>query len=94
MLLKLTDEQRACIRDHFPEEGIPPNCPGRRPVSVREVLNATLWILATGAQWRMLPQGHSNCKTVRGHFQQWRCGEVLRDVLTDMRQAHRMFPTP
>ena len=46
MLLKLTDEQWARIRDHFPEDSIPPSRPGRRPVPVREVLNAALWAMA------------------------------------------------
>ena len=71
MLLKLTDEQWSRIRGHFPEEGLPTKRRGRPPVPVREVLNAALWILATDAQWHMLPQGYPNCKTVHRRFQQW-----------------------
>lgn len=55
MLLKLTDEQWARIWGHVPEESIPPSRPGRHLVPVREVLNAALWVLATGVQWHMLP---------------------------------------
>ena len=84
MLLKLTDEQWSRIRGHFPEESLPTKRRGRPPVPAREVLNAALWILTTGAQWHMLPQGCPNHKTVHRRFQQWCRSEVLRDVLTDL----------
>lgn len=82
--MKLTDKQRARVRGSFPEENLPPKRRGRPPVPAREVLDAALWILATGAQWRMLPQGCPNYKTVHRLFQQWCRSEVLRDVLADL----------
>ena len=42
------------IRHHFPEENISEGRPGRKPVPSRKILEATLWILNTGAQWHML----------------------------------------
>ena len=57
-VLRLTDEQWERIREHFPEESIPEGRPGRKPVPARQVLEAVLWILNTGAQWHMLPQCH------------------------------------
>ena len=84
MLMKLTDKQCARIRGHFPEERLPTKRPGRPPVPIIEVLNAALWIMKTGAQWPVLPQGHPNCKTVHRRFQQWCRGKVLWDVLTDL----------
>lgn len=84
MLLKLTDEQRGPHSGPFPGRGhSAASCPGRHPVPVREVLNAALWILATSAQWHMLPQSHPNYKTVHRRFRQWRRSEVLRDVPVD-----------
>jgi len=81
-MLRLTDEQWERIREHFPEENIPPDRPGRKPIPARRVLEGVLWILNTGAQWHMLPQRHPNYKTVRRRFQTWCCNEILRRVLT------------
>lgn len=80
-MLKLTDAQWERIREHFPEESYPAERPGRKPVPARRVLEAVLWILNTGAQWHMLPQGYPNYKTVHRRFQAWCQNEVLRDVL-------------
>ena len=83
-MLKLSDQQWARIREHFPEENIPSERPGRKPIATRRVLEAVLWILNTGAQWHMLPQGYPNYKTVHRRFQAWCREEVLRAVLTDL----------
>ena len=84
MLLKLTGEQWSRNRGHLSEESLLTKRRGRPPVPACEVLNAALWILTTGAQWHMLPQGYPNYKTVHRRFQQWCRSEVLRDVLTDL----------
>ncbi len=81
-MLRLTDDQLGRIREHFPEENIPEGRPGRKPVPARQVLEAVLWILNTGAQWHMLPQCYPNYKTVHRRFQKWCEQEVLRDILT------------
>ena len=83
-MIRLTDEQWERIRDHFPEENIADGRPWRKPTPTRCVLEAVLWILNTGAQWRMLPQSYPNHKTVHRRFQTWCRDEVLRRVLTDV----------
>lgn len=88
-MLSLSDEQWERIRSHFPEENIPEDRPGRKPIATRKVLDAVLWILNTGAQWHMLPQCYPNYKTVHRRFQQWCRNEVLRAVLTDLANALR-----
>jgi transposase len=88
-VIRVTDEQWDRIREHFPEERISEDRPGRKPVAARKVLDAALWILATGAQWHLLPQCYPNCKTVHRRFQQWCTCEVLRSVLTDLANALR-----
>ena len=88
-MLSLTDEQWERIREHFPEENIPEDRPGRKPIATRKVLDAVLWILNTGAQWHMLPQCYPNYKTVHRRSQHWCRNEVLRDVLTDLANALR-----
>lgn len=88
-MIRLTDEQWERIRQHFPEESVPEDRPGRKPVPARRVLEAVLWILNTGAQWHMLPQSYPNYKTVHRRFQQWCRNEVLRAVLTELANALR-----
>jgi len=88
-MLRLRDEHWDRIREHFPEEHIPEDRPGRKPVPARAVLEAVLWILNTGAQWHMLPQSYPNYKTVHRRFQQWCRSEVLRVVLTDLANTLR-----
>jgi transposase len=83
-MIRLTDEQWERIRAHFPEEQIPDGRAGRKPVPARQVLEAALWILNTGAQWQMLPQCYPNYKTVHRRFQSWCHNEVLRGILTDV----------
>ncbi|MCX8114010.1 MAG: IS5 family transposase, partial [Burkholderiaceae bacterium] len=86
---RLTDEQWDLIRGYFPEEHIPEGRPGRKPVPTRDVLEAVLWILNTGAQWHMLPQCYPNYKTVHRRFQRWCEQEILRQILTDLANALR-----
>lgn len=81
---KLSDRQWELIRHHFPEENAPPDKTGRKPVPARQVLDAVLWILNTGAQWHMLPQCYPNYKTVHRRFQQWCRNDVLRNVMTEL----------
>ena len=88
-MLRLNDEQWERIREHFPEENIPEGRAGRKRVPAREVLEAVLWILSTGAQWHMLPQCYPNYKTVHRRFQQWCECDVLREVLTELANTLR-----
>ena len=88
-MLGPNDQHWERIRDHFPEEHIPPGRPGRKPTPDREVIEAVLWILNTGAQWHMLPQCYPIYKTVHRRFKQWCHNEVLRDVLIDLANALR-----
>src|SRR5262249_34597144 len=69
---------------HFPEEHMPDGRPGRKPIPIRCVFEAVLWILNTGAQWHMLPQSYPNYKSVHRRFQTWYRDEVLRRVLMDV----------
>src|SRR6185312_6004217 len=83
-MIRLHDSDWERIRHHFPEENISEGRPGRKPVPSRKILEATLWILNTGAQWHMLPQCYPNYKPVHRRFQTWCQSEVLRRVLTDI----------
>jgi transposase len=55
----MTDRQWQCIKDLIPSPK-----PGGRPRSLdmRQVINAILYILVSGIQWRMLPKDYRNGK--------------------------------
>ena len=80
----LSDEQWEKVRRHFPEEHRRRDTPGRKPVAARDILEAVLWILTTGAQWKMLPQSYPNYKTVHRRFQTWCRQDVLRKILVKL----------
>jgi transposase len=87
-MVRLREPEWERIRDHFPEENIPDSQPGRKPIPTRQVLEAVLWILNTGAQWHMQPQCYPNYKTVHRRFQAWCRSEVLREILMDIANAN------
>jgi len=83
----LTDGEFALIVPHLP----PAECGGRsRTTDLREVLNAILYLLRTGCQWRMLPEGFPPCSTVYGYFRRfWQEGiwsRIWAALLMDARE--------
>jgi putative transposase len=53
--------------------GAPPSKRGRpRKQSIREMLNAILYMLTAGGVWRLLPQDLPPWKTVYRYFRKWR----------------------
>jgi transposase len=78
--------------------------PGRRrlgrprEVDLRKVVEAILFILSTGCQWRSLPREFPPYSTVQGYFYAWRdSGRWHRIVRALVRQARRKLghkPTP
>ena len=66
----LTDEEWALVEPHLP--------PARR-TDRREILNAILYVLSTGCQWRALPKDFLPKSTVHDYFIEWhRDGTLTR----------------
>src|SRR5919206_2059049 len=65
----LLDRHWDCIKDLVPaaKEGGRP-----RSLDMRQVINALLYILVTGAQWRMLPKDYPKWQPVSHYFRRWR----------------------
>jgi transposase len=42
-----------------------------RTVDLHEIFNAVLYVLKSGCQWRMLPEGFPNWVTVYSYFAKW-----------------------
>ena len=90
----LTDRQWQIIRPYLPS--IHPR--GRRPICRRRVMNAILYVVRTGCQWRLLPSSFPNWSTVYGIFWRWRnegFWQKIHDALREKtrRQAGKK-PTP
>lgn len=67
----LTDEEWVLIEPLLPPE---------RNVSRREILNAILYVLTTGCQWRMLPKDLPPKSTVHDYFVEWHRGGTLARI--------------
>ncbi len=89
--VKLTDEEWERVRHHFPEERKPKGRRGGPRVPTRDVLEAVLWILRTGAEWSWLPQCYPNYDTVRRRFQAWVAAGVVEKVLADLAEPRNLF---
>lgn len=64
----LTDEEWALVEPHLP----PPRQRSRHPSpDRRRVLNAILYVLSTGCQWRALPIDFPPRSTVHDYFIDW-----------------------
>ncbi|NJO55240.1 MAG: IS5 family transposase [Rhodospirillales bacterium] len=65
----LTDDEWALIEPHLP----PPRTLGRpRTTELRSVVDALLYMLTSGCQWRMLPKDFPPYSTVQRFFYRWR----------------------
>ena len=83
----LTDAEFALI-----EPMLPPVKRGgrRRTTALREVLNAILYLLRTGCQWRMLPNEFPPRSTVYGYNRRfWQLGTWARIWMTLMMKARK-----
>lgn len=64
----------------------PPSQQGRpRQVDLREVVNALLYQLMTGCQWRALPPCFPKASTVRYYFYRWRDQGLYEDLVAALR---------
>ncbi len=82
----LTDEQWALIAPR-----LPPARPGgrRREVDLRAVVDAILYVLRTGCQWRYLPKDFPPKSTVWRYFDEWRHNGTLEAVHDKLRERVR-----
>jgi transposase len=79
---------------------LPAPRPGGRPAHHprREIVNAILYVLRTGCQWRAVPHDLPPWGTVWWYFRQWREAGVWEQVNTRLRERARVWvgrePTP
>lgn len=79
---------------------MPAPCRRGRPreISLRVIMNAILYIAATGCQWRALPKDFPPCSTVQYYFYKWRGSGLWRTIndalVRRMRERQGRKPTP
>ena len=87
----LTDDQWALIEPHLPAEadfGRP------RKAAMRDVVDAILYILRTGCQWRYLPIDFPPKSTVWRYFDRWRRDGTLDRLHDALRRKVRAAEKP
>lgn len=90
----LTDKQWQIIKVYLPTwSGF-----GRRPICRRGVINAILFVVRTGCQWRQLPRDFPHWKTVYNIFWTWRNDGTWERIHNKLREKVRKAvgknPTP
>jgi transposase len=87
----VTDAQWALIEPHLPPE---PGGGRPRKADERDVLDAILYILRTGCQWRYLPSDFPPKSTVWRYFDRWRGDGTLDRMHDALRRKVRAAEKP
>lgn len=79
---------------------VPPIKSGGRPAqhSRRDILNAILYVLRSGCQWRMLPHDLPKWQTVYTYYRNWRLDgswtRIHEALRKELREAEGRHPEP
>ena len=82
----LTDEQFALVEPFLPR----PKKMGRPAADLRAVLNAILYLVRTGCQWRLLPHDFPPWSTVHTWYRRWRRDGTWERINDALRQEVRL----
>jgi putative transposase len=81
----LTDSQWEVVQKIIPDTR-------KRKHSLRLIINALLYVVKTGCQWRMLPLDFADWRLVYYYFRRWRRDgtiELLHDLLSEKQRIQR-----
>jgi putative transposase len=81
----LSDEQWQIIKRLLPK----PAQRGRKPIDRRRIIDAILYVVNSGCQWRMLPRDFPNWNTVYGIFRRWRLAGLWQKIHDALREQVR-----
>ena len=85
----LTDAQWSLIEGCFSVR--PPGSRGRpREIAYREIVNAILYLLDTGCQWRNLPHDLPGYTSVSDYYHAWRKNGLLERLEASLRRSLRL----
>lgn len=58
--------------------------------SKKAIVDAILYVVRTGCQWRMMPKDFPPWKTVYGHFSRWNKEGVWEKALDEINRQYRL----
>lgn len=61
----------------------------KRKLDLRDIMNASLWLLRTGCQWRNLPSEYPHWQAVYYYFDQWKTDGTLERINRELNQQDR-----
>jgi transposase len=79
---KLTDPQWAAISEFFEDQR-------KRKTDLRAVVDAILYLLRTGMQWRNLPEGNPKWQTVYYYYRKWGKRDVFLAINDKLNKLDR-----
>lgn len=79
---ELTDYQWAAISPFLPLKR-------KRKLDLCQVMNAILWLLRTGCQWRNLPKQYPHWQAVYYYFDRWKTDGTLEQINRALNQLDR-----
>lgn len=82
----LTEAQWARLAPLLPPPGVGPP----RQHEPRVIVNAILYVLRTGCQWRMLPHDFPPWSSVYYYFWKWRNEGVWEPIMATLREQERV----
>ena len=82
----LTDRQWEVIKDLIPA---PAGRGRQRQLDMRQVINAMLYVVVGGVQWRMLPREYPQWKSVYHYFRLWRINGTWQRIHDTVRAQLR-----
>ncbi|HEX8356983.1 MAG TPA: IS5 family transposase [Segetibacter sp.] len=62
-----------------------------RKYALREIVNAILYVVKTGCQWRMLPHDFAPWETVYYYFSVWKKGEIFEIIHEELVEKTRIM---
>ena len=84
----LSDAEWDCLEAHLPAA---PKTTGRpRLHNIREIFDASFYVLRSGCAWRLLPNDFPPWKTVYHYFRLWRLDGTWERINTAIRQRLRV----
>ena len=63
----------------------------KRKHSLRNIMNAILYLLKTGCQWRMIPKDFAPWESVYYYFSKWKNEGIIEELLDKLRSKVRIM---